>query len=315
MIKINVQGEPPQKIRVSESTTLNDLINLLSWAGNKENLQILHGFPQQVVHGEPHDLLTSLDIKTGDNLHAREGSPISMRVHSDAGEGSPALPSVPCVHSMKRFVIDADNSCLFRCIGFCIGFAAGELTTAAAVDCEKFRRMVADAVLTQTDNILCTEAMLEKPPEEYASWIMHPDHWGGEIELSLLSLALQISIQIVDVESGCVLSYNAVSSDTDNRLQKVYLIFDGIHYDCLVRGELDGPEVSATLLDAGDVIAYQQCLDLCRLANAQKAFTNIKDKKGGFQLRCLVCQDPCIDADAARVHASTTGHQNFGQYS
>jgi ubiquitin thioesterase OTU1 len=294
MIKINVLGSVPIRFPVKENTTLEMMMQALP----KTSMQILIGYPQRAIFGKPDELLANLGIKSGDTVHACEGEPSMF------------------VEVMKRFVIDADNSCLFRAIGFCLGYDSGELRSPADVDCAKFRNMVAEAVLIQTDNVLCTEAMLGKIPQDYASWILHPDHWGGEIELSLLALATNTNIQIVDIESQTTLCYNSSAEEIDKPKsnRKIFLLFDGIHYDCLVRGKAGCLDVSATLFDVDDHEAPNQALAIASACKSNSMFTNVASKTGGFQLKCLVCREGCVDADAARMHATKTGHQNFGQY-
>jgi ubiquitin thioesterase OTU1 len=45
--------------------------------------------------------------------------------------------------------------------------------------------MIADAV--RSDPFQYSEAVLGKEPGQYAEWIQERKHWGGAIELSILS--------------------------------------------------------------------------------------------------------------------------------
>jgi len=62
---------------------------------------------------------------------------------------------------MIRRVVDADNSCLFNAIGYCME-KDRKLGT-------KLRRIIADCVRNRPD--VYTEATLGKTPEEYSDWI------------------------------------------------------------------------------------------------------------------------------------------------
>jgi hypothetical protein len=46
-----------------------------------------------------------------------------------------------------------------------------------------------------------TEAVLGKPPREYATWIQKPETWGGEIELFVLSGHFRIEIVAIEIRS------------------------------------------------------------------------------------------------------------------
>jgi len=47
----------------------------------------------------------------------------------------------------------------------------------------RLRRLVADTILASPDTY--SEVVLGKPPREYAEWIVDPQHWGGQIELTV----------------------------------------------------------------------------------------------------------------------------------
>ena len=79
-----------------------------------------------------------------------------------------------------RRVIPADNSCLFAAVAHAHGGAAGRRERA-----DGLRRVVADAVMADGERY--SEAVLGKPPYEYCEWILNAEHWGGGIELAVLS--------------------------------------------------------------------------------------------------------------------------------
>ena len=47
----------------------------------------------------------------------------------------------------------------------------------------RLRRLVADTIMASPDTY--SEVVLGKPPREYAEWIVDPQHWGGQIELTV----------------------------------------------------------------------------------------------------------------------------------
>lgn len=78
---------------------------------------------------------------------------------------------------MVRRVIDADNSCLFNAISY--------LMEKDRKQGAKLRKIIADVVRNRTD--VYSEAVLGKTPKEYSDWILDPKHWGGEVEMFILS--------------------------------------------------------------------------------------------------------------------------------
>merc|ERR1712070_1150184 len=80
------------------------------------------------------------------------------------------------VDQMQRKVIPADNSCLFNAVRHCL-----QLTMSP----QDIRRLCAQAVLADAE--LYCEAVLDKPPKEYASWIQRDESWGGAIEVGILA--------------------------------------------------------------------------------------------------------------------------------
>ena len=216
----------------------------------------------------------------------------------------------PAPPTMKRLAIDADNSCLFRAIGFAIEFDARSFADPNRVQTDKYRQMIAAFVLAGGEDVFCSEAVLSMTQAAYAAWILKPEKWGGELELSILARTLSLCIKVFDIRTQIVHSYAPEASALQRAL---FLIYDGIHYDCLVRGPTIGLAVTQTIFSLDDADANSQCMRISAEALAARKFANIDDKTGKFELVCLVCQQGLRHADDARAHASQTGHQNFGQ--
>lgn len=89
------------------------------------------------------------------------------------------------------------------------------------------RKIIAEAVATETETY--SEAILGKPNKDYCAWILKPDSWGGAIELSILSNFYGIEMAVVDTINAIV---NRFGED-QSYPHRVFLIFDGIHYDPL----------------------------------------------------------------------------------
>lgn len=95
------------------------------------------------------------------------------------------------------------------------------------------REIIANAVAADPNEY--SEAFLGRPNVEYCEWILKPDAWGGAIELSILSKFYGLEIAVID-------SINAIINrfgEDQHYAQRVFLIFDGIHYDPLYLEPLD----------------------------------------------------------------------------
>lgn len=89
------------------------------------------------------------------------------------------------------------------------------------------REIIANAVAADPNEY--SEAFLGRPNAEYCEWILKSDAWGGAIELSILSKFYGLEIAVID-------SINAIINrfgEDQHYTQRVFLIFDGIHYDPL----------------------------------------------------------------------------------
>lgn len=100
------------------------------------------------------------------------------------------------------------------------------------------REIIAHAVAAEPDEYC--EAMLGRPNKDYCEWIMKPNSWGGAIELSILSKFYGLEIAVVDSSNGIL---NRFGED-QHYAQRVFLIFDGIHYDPLYLEPLDASSFS-----------------------------------------------------------------------
>lgn len=89
------------------------------------------------------------------------------------------------------------------------------------------RKVIAEVVASDTSKYC--DAFLGKPNAEYCEWIQLPNSWGGAIELSVLSNFFGLEIDVVNVLHAVV---NRFGEDK-NYGQRVFLLFDGIHYDPL----------------------------------------------------------------------------------
>ena len=77
-----------------------------------------------------------------------------------------------------RRVMDADNSCLFNSIGYCMKHSGSHSKVLR-------KKIVHDTVLNDPRTVI-RRSCIKKPIDEYAEWISKDASWGGQIELTIL---------------------------------------------------------------------------------------------------------------------------------
>lgn len=196
------------------------------------------------------------------------------------------------IRRMDRIEVPANNSCLFVSVHFCL---TGEIQE----KCPQLRNLIAETV--QSDPITYNEGFLGKPNNVYQKWIRNEDHWGGGIELAILSSYYEIEIVAVDTQNERL---NRFGEDK-NYPRRIFLIFDGIHYDPLVVHSNDMDNPLQTNFSSDDIIVIEMALDVARKAKAKHQYTDLNR----MYLKCNQC-NRLFDQNQARQHASTTGHVN-----
>ena len=196
---------------------------------------------------------------------------------------------------ITRKVIAADNSCLFNAVIY---------TSRMGIrDNKELRRLIAETV-TQDPNTY-SEGFLGKPTAEYAAWILSGDTWGGEIELSIMAPCLSLEIAVADIQTGNVYVYGEGAGFSS----RVYLLYDGIHYDALHRPSSDGGSFE-TVFRPGDEKTLEEVKSFSAAMRASHSFVDMSN----FTLQCRSCGYRLMGRKEAVAHASATGHSQFGEY-
>ncbi|XP_034944875.1 ubiquitin thioesterase OTU1 isoform X2 [Chelonus insularis] len=210
---------------LATDTVYNLKVKLTEFTGiESKALHILYGFPPKVLEVSNDTLtLKEVGIMSGETLIVEEKSVFSEFLNDNIQSSSHLISDgnshVPGTFIKK--VVPADNSCLFTSIGYVIG---GKINS----DCSSFmREIIANTVAADPEEY--SEALLSKPNKEYCKWILKPESWGGGIELSILSKFYGLEIVVVNSVNGNI---NRFGED-QHYAQRVFLIFDGIHYDPL----------------------------------------------------------------------------------
>ncbi|KAF9075156.1 hypothetical protein BDP27DRAFT_1315595 [Rhodocollybia butyracea] len=295
------------------------------------------GYPPRGLDLVPELPLSSLGLKSGDQLIVSEGAESAPRLHSKPASSvvSQQRPSAPTPSSrpsarttstlppptpptassgapvhidtdggvlIHRIVPD-DNSCLFSSVALIF---EQDMNKA-----QKMRQTVADGIKKDLETY--NEAILGMPPSKYIETILKPSTWGGAIELTILAAHYRTEICSIDVETGRI---DQFTPTTDHGGMRCIVIYSGIHYDAATLAPMleapfewhqtmfpiTSPDTSDSVLVAGKKLA-----DALR---SKKAFTNTST----FDLKCEECGQGLKGEKEARAHAEQTGHTRFGEY-
>ena len=196
--------------------------------------------------------------------------------------------------SISRKTIEADNSCLFNAVIY---------TSRMSIrDNKELRQLIADTVTQDPDTY--SEGFLGKSTAEYAAWILSEDTWGGEIELSILAPCLSLEIAVADIQTGNVYVYGEGSGFSS----RVYILYDGIHYDALHRHSADGS--LETVFRPGDEEVLSEVKNYAAAMRASHSYVDMTN----FTLQCRICGCKLMGRKEAVDHAAATGHSRFGEY-
>ncbi|GMH14421.1 hypothetical protein Nepgr_016262 [Nepenthes gracilis] len=201
-----------------------------------------------------------------------------------------------------RRVIPSDNSCLFNAVGYVMDHDKNKATA--------LREVIAATV--SSDPVKYSEAFLGKPNEEYCSWILNSEKWGGAIELSILADYYAREIAAYDIQTSRCDLYG----QDRNFSERVMLIYDGLHYDALAMSPSEGaPEdfdETIFTIRGNRTIGPVEGLALSFVKEQQRLrkYTDTAN----FTLRCGICQRGVKGEKEAVEHAQATGHVNFQEY-
>lgn len=271
--------------------------------------QLLVGYPP-VAMADDHMCTDGETIIVRDE--APESPPVEAAPLSAAAAPLPtmatAAPAAPVAPAARggassdgvavRSVIAADNNCLFAALIHVLRLD---------VSPQELRETVKRCVLA--DPIEWNEGILGLEPTKYVEWITAKDHWGGEIELRILSRHLRKQVAVFDIVSQQLYRYGEGDVGCD---EMVFLLYDGIHYDAIVCLPAEGvpEEFGTSVFAATDEHAIKLARRLQAEAHSARAFTDT----ARFTLRCLVCQAGLVGEKGAQEHAKATGHINFSEY-
>lgn len=135
---------------------------------------------------------------------------------------------------------------------------------------------------------------------EYAEWITKPDSWGGFIDMHILSCYFGVQICAVCIRTLRVNSF----PDEAHGAARIFLLFDGIHYDCVMTSTQVG---QAGVFSVQDDLSLSKAVAVGIDLQERKQFTDTAN----FTLQCQHCFQLLTGEADAQKHAKATGHFNF----
>jgi ubiquitin thioesterase OTU1 len=199
------------------------------------------------------------------------------------------------LHPIRREV-DADNSCLFSSVAYLIDRANfGEQSSL------KFRQIIIDYLLDDKFD----STLLDQPKDQYIEFIQNPKNWGGALEVKMFSEIFKKQIVCIDVKTN----RSDIYGEDKNYPQRIYLLYNGIHYDPLVMNfDLTAdPATDITIFDSNDYDTFE--LMKCLLLE----FKHQGDFVEFYSLECENCQLKFKNENEAVEHSINYDHWNFKQ--
>ena len=198
------------------------------------------------------------------------------------------------MYPTRRFV-DADNSCLFSSIGYLLEKNEYDINT-------KYRyRQLLVQFLENYPNI---EDILDCPKNDYIDKIINPNSWGGAIELKLFSEMFQVEIASIDTLSNRI----DIFGQDCNYTNRIFIIYNGIHYDPLVMATTENHQDDITIFDVDDdniTISFQ---NYCKTFKENGDYIDTSIFK---LLKCNDCDLVFENQDDATTHAINYDHWSF----
>jgi len=196
-----------------------------------------------------------------------------------------------------RRYVDADNSCLFSSIGYLIDNKNFNETTKF-----HYRQLLVNYLAdSKIDDVT-----LGTTKKEYIDNIENPSTWGGAIELKLFGEMFQTQIASIDVQSNRV----DIFGEDKNYPQRIYVIYNGVHYDPLVMAYTEEPCDDITIFESDDnqtLIEFQEYVKMFKEAG------DFVDPSNMNQFECDQCKTLFGSQMEAYEHANNFQHWNFNE--
>lgn len=304
-MRLRVKHKDGQQVinDVDENAQIEEFLAILMSVFDEPVIAIKSGFPPKSVDLNSDKSLKELGIRDGDNLIIEiakgDESANNQRVIPTSEIPSIYIPELK-KHLILRNIPD-DNSCLFNAISYAVNGYDAYKSWSKPTD---LRKVVTSYI---TNDPKYSEIVLGRPVDQYCTWIMKKDSWGGAIELGILADWFNVAIYCLDIETNNFIKFN------EEKEKLIVLVYSGVHYEVLVLNEKLSTNESDKVndvtyyLDVEPVIRYST--ELCTLLQLQNYSTNTTT----FRIRCLQCYKVFVGEMGANNHANETNHFNFGE--
>ncbi|KAG4300755.1 hypothetical protein PCANB_002803 [Pneumocystis canis] len=314
--------ENVHEIELNEEDTVEDLQASIISILDIVNFEIKHKFPPEKIDiSDSNKMLKFLDIHDAEVLlikdigitessytlknqflNEKKAFPKELSYKTAVSEFSYdlfSLPEIELTNGGGRIVLrvmENDNSCLFRAVGYLI---MGKINTAS-----ELRSLVAQAI--QDDPTTYSDVVLGRSRDEYCKWINKTNSWGGAIEISILANHFDIEICSIDVATGRVDRFG------EGRPMCGFIVYSGIHYDAIALTPRSGasPDFDTTIFSVEDLDVKDAILKLTDHLRRIHYYTDTEN----FLLKCKDCHTNLRGRKDALEHVKITGHANFNEY-
>jgi hypothetical protein len=283
-------GPKTIRLKSTASTTISALMEEIRDVTNvfPSRQSITWGLPRaQPLPTDAASLALTLEqvgLKRGELLTLTEQS------HGPSSE-APRQGGSPIQEAVK-IEIAPDNSCLFNAVSYCCTGVANQPAVLRELCVREIRAH------PQT----YTEVMLGQKVDAYCRWLLDPSHWGGYIEMDILSKHFGVEIAVMHIEEVNLVPVNSCAAR-----ERIFLLYDGMHYDSLVFRGFGIPEQRKVGVD--DEKATQLAMEVTRLLQTSGAFTN----ENKMEMKCDRCGARVKGKKGAEEHGRQTGHSSFSQ--
>lgn len=286
---------------LTTETTLQELTaQIWSVSGVEPSDQILRsGYPPMLLDiGDLSKAVSSAGISNGEVISVETKSKKEFATEDKPQEKSKSETSTESKKSsgMRRFDVPGDNHCLFYSIYFLMN--EGNLVKTKA---RELRAEIGRYVMLEGSSSF-TELVLGKPQDDYAAWIQSNTSWGGAVEVKIFSNLFRVEIHAVDIMTGRIDKYNG-----GNYSQKIFLLYDGIHYDPLYWEFAEAGMPKQTAFQSDDMTSELGAIEIARVLQAARQYTDVSK----FSIKCEVCAKYLEGDKEAALHVQNTGHMQF----
>jgi len=202
------------------------------------------------------------------------------------------MPATEHVDEVLPHEVPADNSCLFHAVAYLMDLS-GTITA------DTLRRLVADRMSGEPERWAEVAIAENRTVDAYTAWITNPSSWGGFVDLIVLSECFQTQISVVSLDG---LAWTHYPDDANLYERRVYLLYNGVHYDAIV-GTSGGNELRS--FSPHDETLQAKVIALATEMQAALASQTLK------VYECEECKAAFLNPAEAAVHCFDSGHACF----